>query len=381
MNLSLVTVCTNRKTIPPSERLQAELLPTGSQEAVGRVWRERLRDAEPRIAARNLYAGRGFCEALAVVEAHDADLWIASAGLGLVHGDEEVPGYDLTLSAGADSSIRRKVIGAFDAANWWSIIGRRRRPKRCLAALLGSNATGHVVISLSGSYLELVQEDLLSVGTPALRRVRIVGPLDLEQVAPRLRPLIMPYDDRLNGPESPLNGTRADFPQRAARHLLEHACAEGLSDDPQEDAKRVHRSLHDLAWPEQATRRQICDDDLVKVILSCWDRAAGQSTKMLRILRDQEGIACEQGRFVQLFKRAETLRQARLGGDATVRLRVSIEMGGQPASPRARITGTTRRISSSVSTASEPGRVDSPPMSRMSAPPAASTLPCAMASA
>lgn len=322
MTLALVTVCTNRKTIPPSERLQAELLPTGSQETVGKAWRDRLRSAEPRIAARKLYAGRGFREALAVVEAHKADLWIASAGLGLVHGDEEVPGYDLTLSAGAESSIRRRVtVGAFDAAGWWSDLARRRRPKRCLGALLGSNADGHVVVSLPGSYLELVQEDLLSVGTLALRRVRIVGPLDLEQVAPRLRPLVMPYDDRLNGSDSPLNGTRADFPQRAARHLLQHACADGLCDDPEEDAQRVRRSLRDLAWPEQAARRQLCDDDLVKAMLSCWDRAAGQSTKMLRLLRDEEGIACEQGRFVQLFKRAGHLRQAGSGGDTTVRLR------------------------------------------------------------
>jgi DGQHR domain-containing protein len=322
MDISLVTVCTNRKSVPPSGRLQAKRLPSGRQETVSKTWRDWLRRAQPRVPARELYAGRGFKEALAVVEAFNTDLWIVSAGLGLVHGDDEVPSYDLTLAAGTDSSILSKVTdGSFDAARWWSDMGRRRRPKRSLYALLSSRPNGHVVISLPGSYLDLIQDDLLSTGTLALRKVRLVGPLDLERVAPRLRPLIMPYDDRLNGPTSPLKGTRADFPQRAARHFLQEACADGLSDDPEEDAERVRASLRELVWPEQAVRRQLGDDDIVEVILSRWDRAAGQSTKMLRLLRDEEGIACEQGRFIQLFKRAANLRQAGSGGDRTLRLR------------------------------------------------------------
>jgi hypothetical protein len=178
-----------------------------------------------------------------------------------------------------------------------------------------------MVISLPVSYRDLVHEDLLSAGNAALRKVRLVGPLDLECVAPRLGPLVMPYDDRLNGPDSPLDGTRSDFPQRAARHFLEDACADGLADDPEEDAARVRASLRDLTWPEQANRRQLGDDEIVKVILSSWGRASGQSTKMLRLLRDEERIACEQGRFVQLFKRAANLRQVGSGADSTLRLR------------------------------------------------------------
>ncbi|EXI65342.1 MAG: DGQHR domain protein [Candidatus Accumulibacter adjunctus] len=320
--LVLVTVCTNRKSIPPLERLQAERLPSGCQEAVSKTWRAWLREAARRVPAKRLYAGRGFTEALAVVESRKADLWIVSAGLGLVHGDEEVPGYDLTLSAGSDSSVARKVTdGPFDASRWWSDLGRRRRPKRSLAELLSSHPAEHVVISLPGSYMELVQEDLQSAGSAALCKLRLVGPLDLDRVAPRLRPLVMPYDDRLNGPISPLNGTRADFPQRAARHFLEQACADGLASDPEDDAARVRASLRDLAWPAQANRRPLGDDEIVKVILASWDRASGQSTKMLRLLRDEEGIACEQGRFVQLFKRADNLRQLGSGADRTLRLR------------------------------------------------------------
>jgi len=61
-------------------------------------------------------------------------------------------------------------------------------------------------------------------------------------------------------------------------------------------------------------------------------------------------------------------------------LYVSIESGTcGNASRTARMTGMTRRISSSAGTGSCPGRVDSPPMSRISAP--ASTIRTACSTA
>ena len=63
----------------------------------------------------------------------------------------------------------------------------------------------------------------------------------------------------------------------------------------------------------------------------------------------------------------------------TVARRVSTETS-IPWPARARITGITRRSSSASSGACEPGRVDSPPTSTMSAPAAAMARPCAIAS-
>ena len=88
------------------ERLKAQGLPSGPHSHVSATWRNWLREANPSVAAKRLYAGRGFAEATLAAECCHADLWIVSAGLGLVHGEEEVPAYDLTLSAESESSIR-----------------------------------------------------------------------------------------------------------------------------------------------------------------------------------------------------------------------------------------------------------------------------------
>ena len=56
----------------------------------------------------------------------------------------------------------------------------------------------------------------------------------------------------------------------------------------------------------------------------------------------------------------------------TSALRVSMDSGTRARSANPSMTGSTRRHSSSMPMGSAPGRVNSPPMSRMSAPSASS---------
>ena len=73
---------------------------------------------------------------------------------------------------------------------------------------------------------------------------------------------------------------------------------------------------------------------------------------------------------------------AAIAARATAALVVSIETSGRVGQSLAAMpssTGSTRRSSSSATTGCAPGRVDSPPMSRMSAPSATSSRACAIA--
>jgi hypothetical protein len=74
-----------------------------------------------------------------------------------------------------------------------------------------------------------------------------------------------------------------------------------------------------------------------------------------------------------------TVAPAASAASATAALVVSTEMGTAVRAPSPRITGTTRAICSAGPTGALPGRVDSPPTSRMSAPSATKRRPCAMA--
>ena len=330
MDPILITTCTNRKTLPPAQRLQARKLDNGSQELVTTSWKEWLKEHQHRITARELYAGRGFSEALTTSKYCGSNLWIISAGIGLISADEELPAYDLTLSIGSPNNIRDKITkGFFDAALWWSDLGRCHRPKRSISNLVRNNPGRTVIICLPGSYMELIAQDLLALNDSELKWVRLIGPLPSSNLHERLCPVHMPYDDRLNGPDSPLPGTRADFPQRAARHFVEHIWLIHGQALPEKHSAWVENSITAFRSPQIPKRNKLTDEELVQKITKFWDRANGQSARMLRILRDEESIACEQGRFSILFKRVRKLRNEDANGEHYLRFRAVCSTQGK----------------------------------------------------
>jgi hypothetical protein len=59
--------------------------------------------------------------------------------------------------------------------------------------------------------------------------------------------------------------------------------------------------------PNIPLRERLTDEEVVHFILEHWEETAGRSGVSLRLLRDS-GLACEQSRFRDLFRRAGGLR-------------------------------------------------------------------------
>ena len=68
-------------------------------------------------------------------------------------------------------------------------------------------------------------------------------------------------------------------------------------------------ALYGLEMRAQPSRKRLSDDEILKVIDAHWDKAKGQSGLMLRVLRDDLNLACEQGRFKHLFHAAKIIRK------------------------------------------------------------------------
>ncbi|MER3357834.1 MAG: hypothetical protein RLQ73_28225 [Hoeflea sp. D1-CHI-28] len=218
---------------------------------------------------------------------------------------ETVAAYDLTVAGSGSNCIAIKVRGpAFRSKDWWSAVSGKRRPARKLSRLIAANPKSLAILALPGSYLAMVADDLEELSRAELRRLRLVGPPEAS-VPTSLRPYWMPYDDRLDGPLSLCRGTRSDFPQRAARHFIEEIWTAAKAATATRHAEAVEDLLASLPYPIVPKRRQLDDAELLVVIKEIWTRAEGQSSRMLRILRDEELIACEQGRFKVLFYRVK----------------------------------------------------------------------------
>jgi hypothetical protein len=264
-----------------------------------------LADLRPTHRASDLYRGRGFRLALNLAAECESELYIVSAGLGLVGGGVSIPAYGLTLSGTGPENIATRVTGRFDPSAWWRAIGRGPFATP-LDAIFKPAREGVVVASLSHPYARLVGSALAEIPQGDLVRLRIVGS-GLRSVLPEaLQPYIMPYDDRV-AEYAP--GARVDLAQRALVHFVRECLPELPDGDAAAHAIWVAIALGKMTAPATPVRRRSTDAAVLEVIRRHLGSGIGVA-RLLRVLRDQEGLACEQARFARLYRLATSRRAA-----------------------------------------------------------------------
>lgn len=288
--------------------MRATALEFGPLEKVAAEWVKCLHGSTERVRANHLYAGRGFVEAVQAASISDANLAIVSAGLGLVDAVSLVPSYALSVAGTSADNVLSRISDDADPSDWWQAISAGSPFSSKLSEVIAA-WPGVVIVALSEAYLTMVSDDLLALPEEHAVRLRILTRAPVDRINEALRDRVMPYDDRLDGPDSAVRGTRGDFAARAARHFAQVVVAEMSHGSAEIHSKAVEQAL--ASWrPAPSFERVRHDDDtLLRIISAHWSSAGGQSSKLLRVLRDDLNIACEQGRFVGLMKRLRAERE------------------------------------------------------------------------
>ncbi|MCM5571078.1 hypothetical protein M6I34_11230 [Burkholderiaceae bacterium FT117] len=295
----VVTNCTARK------RAGAPLVrfdPKPSAAALSEIveeWRSALRSQPVRLPAKELYVGRSISEAKCVAQQLRCSLFVVSAGLGLVEEDEMVPGYDLS-AAGATSGLT-PVLARHGASvgEWWNTL----TDGRGLRWLLQRASGAVVLLALPTDYLRLVKGELQEMQPGEISRLRVLTSEAGRRELATLPALpVMPYDDRLESIPG-LAGTRSDFPQRALRHFTERLEAHRLPADVA--TREVLLALARCEHRVLPQRARLNDEEICGLIRSGWPTFGGNSARLLRHLRDDHKVACEQGRFAALRRRVQ----------------------------------------------------------------------------
>lgn len=261
MKVALVTSCTSRKRRMPLPQLRAERLSLASLPELAAEWVCRAQSARSRTRARDLYTGRGFTEALAAAESCEAMLHIVSAGFGLIHGDDLVPPYSLTIAGRISDNILTRVKGGQgQPAQWWAALNERLHQRDPLSRLITSSKAQVFVLAMPSTYLSLVTEDLASLPVQVAGRVRVIGLPSLAAKLPSvLGSSLVSYDERFEDRRIGHAGTRADFAQRAARHFMSAILARNLWGSATEHAAEVQRFLSVFSRPRRPHRERIPD--------------------------------------------------------------------------------------------------------------------------
>jgi hypothetical protein len=248
-------------------------------------------------AATDLYGGRAFGLARDLASSAGTKFFVVSAGFGLVPGSQKLPTYSLTVARHDQDSIQGKAVGPFDPATWFEAL--TDGPYSVAWPDVFSEGGGRVLVALTKPYAEMATPALAKLPVSDLRRLRLFGAGLVAVLPTALKPYLLPYDDRL---DTLFPGTRSDFAQRALVHFVQNvAVADG---DYATDAVRVRASLAATRAPSRPERRTVSDEALLALISARLSPQASAS-RLLRQLRDEDQMACEQGRFARLFRQAQ----------------------------------------------------------------------------
>lgn len=302
-SVHLVLSCTNRKHASAGAYPRLRDIRGRNVDARAEAWIEAVTDAEPRVPASDLYAGEYWTTALALAKECRRHLptqvWVISAGLGLVRLDDPVPAYAATLAPGHPDSVTRGTEGRETRGTWWHRLAAWTGPSsvpgpRCLADLdVPEGAT--VVVCAGRTYVDAVAADLEALQCRASddRLLLIssgIAPRSLEQSW-----LSVPGQLRMR-----FGGSMSSTGARTCTALVERLAPSG------ELSASGARQLV-AGWAQESAplpvfdRKRLSDTDLSQWIeRDIADVGATNRTASLRRLRES-GVACEQGRFSRLF--------------------------------------------------------------------------------
>ena len=311
--VNLVVTCTNRKRHkPPSEMLlrnvQADTLVERSHLWLARMvcWNS------PPVEISELYASDHWFVARSIPEAGEkaslrVNLWVCSAGYGLVPSTCWVQPYGATFAPGNPDSVSTARDGLrrqLDNQKWWELLsnwdGPDPRAPRSLRELVERHPHRPLMVVGSPVYIETMAVDL------AKARDQMESQDQLSIVSAGLEEMngfeqnLVPCDGRL---KNVVEGAMQSLNVRVARKIVSEAARWPLG---ARTLRKRYKSLLQRQPDLERFERQPMTDPQVKVFI----RKAQSTnptiarTPLLRELRSS-GYACEQSRFAELFRQVQ----------------------------------------------------------------------------
>lgn len=308
-DLHIIASCTDRKNLPVPDSLRLRNASAAEIAQRARAWWRQLvtSTAETRTADA-LYAGEHWSVVLSLSEVARAsgftpNLWVVSAGYGLIPGNALIRPYSATFSRGHVDSVVHDAARRDTAEQlkvWWRTLATYSGPSRSSARSISQLATeqplSSVLIVASPLYVTAMEDDLTQAASQLQHPERLVivsslAPLARGGLAKHWIPSSARHQSRLGG-------SRLSLHARVAREILQS------SRTPYLNARmllaKYERLIAQSTPLRQYTRKPLTDAEVRSFIREALSQGASSWSASLRMLRAQQ-LACEQSRFKSLF--------------------------------------------------------------------------------
>lgn len=170
----LITTCTNGKNSDSKTILSLSQFSSGRtpSNVLINSWCNALNNAistSATVSAENLYKGGHWATAKTILKEYPVDLWVLSAGLGLIHHKDKVIPYKATFAVGYEESIpsySHEFIGKSFHRTWWKEISERSCFKShhptSITELMKKNSKDFYVICGSPDYINAIELDVIN---------------------------------------------------------------------------------------------------------------------------------------------------------------------------------------------------------------------------
>lgn len=303
--VNVVVTCTKDKRFPVSKDCQLrDVAPNTLRERM-QDWHGRLnRRWRERVSVKDLYAGDHWANVRSFESNFfKIDVWVCSAGFGLVRIDDQITPYAATFSGKHPDSVTNKLkdVPSLDASkHWWNRLtkwkGHFEQRPRSLSALMATYPKRSTLVVASNTYLKAIVGDLREgvdhLADPDQLSIVCAGTQKLDGLDANL----VPCDARL---QAATGGARRSLNTRLGKKIL----SESRLPPKASTLTRRYRELL-KQQPAIATydRRPMNDDDVKQFILKqLLSNPELCHSPLLRRLRDQNK-ACEQKRFAALYR-------------------------------------------------------------------------------
>lgn len=322
-SLHIIVNCTSRKSQQPLLKLDEIAEDTAKIRAKrwSKAVNEKINVESARLTKANqLYSGnywssvRGL-KSDALRRGYKVELWIISAGFGLITDTDHLLPYSATFTPGNHDSVAGKTTDVNSSEAWWKELIELSflnwRHPRSLESLIKKNPKDKFLVVVSSEYLKAIQFDLAH----GLRYLAGTGDLVLissknARLSEEIRQRHIPTDARfLCGPDCALDCTnhllgrsiRGSIGINLARRLVN--LDGGIGDFSVAKYKELVSAALQKSPQLFLHKRTPMSDEEVKEFIRSELTAIPEAsrTRLLRKLRDQ-GRACEQERFRRLYE-------------------------------------------------------------------------------
>jgi hypothetical protein len=299
--INLVVTCSNRKSVPASPSLQARNLRGRSFEMRRSSWTKRLSDVGHAVLpATEVYQGDHWSVVRSIgllTPLGHVNIWIASAGYGLITPTSPIAPYAATLSPRHLDSVARD---SNERREWWS--GLIERPlvadltvPRSLRDVARKFKHSPLLVASSSEYIDAMANDLVAareeLEDPILLSVlcrKGAAPPELRDVSITLQ---ASYSSVLGGALTSLN-------VRVLRWLIEQSTAKLTRHTVAQLLAELAAQSTVQPIPKRAKLTDAQVKDQIHAALHVTARIS--QSALLRVVRNN-GLAVEQRRFARIY--------------------------------------------------------------------------------